>query len=60
LKEIAMNNPPHSEPKRAAAPIEPEAPRARKWADLHSALAQLIEAQGLARAEEPEQTGVPE
>ena len=55
-----MNNPPHSEPKRAAAPIEPEAPRARKWADLHSALAQLIEAQGLARAEEPEQTGVPE
>jgi hypothetical protein len=36
-------------PKCAASPIEPEAPRARKkWTDLHSALAQLIEAQALA------------
>jgi hypothetical protein len=33
------------------APIEPEAPRARKkWADLHEALSQLKQARGLAAA----------
>jgi hypothetical protein len=49
-KEIAeMHKTPHSQPKRAAAPLEPEAPRARKkWSDLHSALSQLVEARTLA------------
>jgi hypothetical protein len=47
--EIAMNKPVFPKPKCAAAPIEPEAPRARKkWADLHSALAQLLEAHTIA------------
>jgi hypothetical protein len=42
---------PHSKPPRAAAPIEAggSVPCARpKWLDLHSALAQLLEAQALA------------
>jgi hypothetical protein len=44
-----MNKPVFPQPKCTAAPIESEAPRARKkWSDLHKALAQLLEAQALA------------
>lgn len=48
----------NTKPSHAAGPLE-LAPHARrkKWANLHEALAGLRAARGLARAEEPEQTG---
>jgi hypothetical protein len=43
---------------RAAAPIEPAAPRPRaKWADLHEALSQLLEARTLAVEDQIDSVG---